>query len=239
MKQMLVYGDSLSWGLIPGTRNRLTFEQRWPGVLENRLCHAGHTVRVNENCLNGRRTVWSDPFKEGRKGCRGLAQVIEMHSPLDLVVLIVAAAGILPRSRERAFSTTSGLAMRTSYFLRQLSMLDVCIVGVLLSSLAASVYEEQGVAFPLMPGIYTLALAEVIHYSLYYALSCIIGKRFTEAHFTVVVRSSRPFHPGSTKPFGTLPANAMAYPFTNYWEAPHATKFLYTELRIPLRESAP
>jgi len=53
-------------------------------------------------------------------------------------------------------------------------MLDVCIVGVLLSCLAAGVYERQGVSFVVLPGIYTLAFAEIIHYSLYYALSCII-----------------------------------------------------------------
>lgn len=48
-----------------------------------------NAVRIIENCLNGRRTVWSDPFKEGRNGSHGLAQVIEMHSPLKLVVLML------------------------------------------------------------------------------------------------------------------------------------------------------
>jgi hypothetical protein len=36
--------------------------------------------------LNGRRTVWDDPFKPGRNGLAGLAQRIEMHSPLALVI---------------------------------------------------------------------------------------------------------------------------------------------------------
>ena len=34
MKQILVYSDSLTWGIIPGTRNRLPFDRRWPGVME-------------------------------------------------------------------------------------------------------------------------------------------------------------------------------------------------------------
>ena len=72
MKQILVYGDSLSWGIVPDTRVRLPFDQRWPGVLEGKLNAAGEKVRVIEDCLNGRRTVWEDPFKEGRNGCRGL-----------------------------------------------------------------------------------------------------------------------------------------------------------------------
>lgn len=89
MQQILVYGDSLTWGIIPDTRRRLPFERRWPGVMEQYLIRYGRQVRVIENCLNGRRTVWNDPFKPGRNGAEGLAQVIEMHSPLELVILML------------------------------------------------------------------------------------------------------------------------------------------------------
>jgi lysophospholipase L1-like esterase len=44
---------------------------------------------VIEDCLNGRRTVWEDPFKPGRNGLQGLAQRIEIHSPLSLVILML------------------------------------------------------------------------------------------------------------------------------------------------------
>src|SRR4029453_18266911 len=68
MKQILVYGDSLSWGIVPGTRERHPFGVRWPGRLETVLTARGSPVRVIEDCLNGRRTVWDDPFKPGRNG---------------------------------------------------------------------------------------------------------------------------------------------------------------------------
>jgi lysophospholipase L1-like esterase len=68
---------------------RLPFDQRWPGVLENKLNSFGQDARVIEDCLNGRRTVWEDPFKPGRNGLRGLAQRIEIHSPLSLVILML------------------------------------------------------------------------------------------------------------------------------------------------------
>lgn len=86
---ILVYADSLTWGIIPNTRERLAFDARWPGVLENTLLRDGLRVRVLEDCLNGRRTVWDDPFKPGRNGREGLAQKIEMHSPLALVILML------------------------------------------------------------------------------------------------------------------------------------------------------
>ena len=89
MKTILVYGDSLTWGIIPDTRNRFAFDQRWPGVMENKLNAAGLRVRVVEDCLNGRRTVWDDPFKPGRNGLEGLAQRIEINSPLSLVILML------------------------------------------------------------------------------------------------------------------------------------------------------
>jgi len=58
-------------------------------VFENRLLEQGRDIRVIENCLNGRRTAWSDPLKDGRDGSEGLMQVIEMHSPLKLVILML------------------------------------------------------------------------------------------------------------------------------------------------------
>ena len=89
MEQILIYSDSLTWGIIPNTRKRLSFDKRWPGVLEGVLLKANKNIRVIENCLNGRRTAWPDPFKEGRDGSEGLAQVIELNSPLKLVILML------------------------------------------------------------------------------------------------------------------------------------------------------
>jgi lysophospholipase L1-like esterase len=89
MQQVLVYADSLTWGIIPDTRHRLPFEERWPGVLEGNVNASGRRIRVIEDCLNGRRTVWEDPFKPGRNGLQGLQQRIEISSPLSLVILML------------------------------------------------------------------------------------------------------------------------------------------------------
>lgn len=110
MEQILVYSDSLSWGIIPDTRQRLSFDKRWPGVLENTLKAQGHNVRVLENCLNGRRTVWSDPFKDGRDGSQGLAQVIEMHSPLRLVILLLGSNDFQCTHDHNAWLSGQGMA---------------------------------------------------------------------------------------------------------------------------------
>lgn len=110
MNQILVYSDSLTWGIIPNSRQRLPFEKRWPGVFEQSLNSVGANVRVIENCLNGRRTVWSDPFKEGRDGSQGLAQVIEMHSPLKLVILLLGSNDFQCTHNNNAWLSAQGVA---------------------------------------------------------------------------------------------------------------------------------
>jgi lysophospholipase L1-like esterase len=108
---VLVYSDSLTWGIVPNTRNRLPFDERWPGVLENALNALGHRVRVIEDCLNGRRTVWDDPFRPSRNGLQGLAQRIEVNSPLSLVILMLGTNDFqFSHPYNNAWSAAEGMA---------------------------------------------------------------------------------------------------------------------------------
>ncbi len=110
MQQILVYSDSLSWGIVPSTRRRLPFDARWPGVMESALNRHTLAVRVIEDCLNGRRTVWEDPFKPGRMGLSGLEQRIEMHSPLALVVLMLGTNDFQSVHNYDAWQSGQGIA---------------------------------------------------------------------------------------------------------------------------------
>lgn len=110
MNQVLIYSDSLTWGIIPNSRKRLPFEKRWPGVFEIALKAKEKDIRVIENCLNGRRTLWSDPFKQGRDGSQGLAQVIEMHSPLKLVILMLGTNDFQSCHDNNARQSAQGMA---------------------------------------------------------------------------------------------------------------------------------
>ena len=110
LHQILVYSDSLTWGIIPNSRERLSYDKRWPGVFEAALISKGKNIRVIENCLNGRRTVWNDPFKDGRDGSQGLAQVIEMHSPLKLVILLLGSNDFQCTHDNNAWLSAQGTA---------------------------------------------------------------------------------------------------------------------------------
>jgi lysophospholipase L1-like esterase len=110
MQQILVYGDSLTWGIIPDTRKRLQFDARWPGVLEHELTAKGRRVRVIEDCLNGRRTVFDDPYKPGRNGLMGLAQRIEINSPLALVIVMLGTNDFQAMHDNNAWLSGQGIA---------------------------------------------------------------------------------------------------------------------------------
>jgi lysophospholipase L1-like esterase len=110
LQQVLVYSDSLTWGIVPTTRQRLPFDARWPGVMEIALTQEGYPVRVIEDCLNGRRTVWEDPFKPGRNGLAGLAQRIEINSPLSLVMLMLGTNDFQSMHQYTAWHAAQGIA---------------------------------------------------------------------------------------------------------------------------------
>jgi lysophospholipase L1-like esterase len=110
MQQILVYSDSLSWGIVPNTRRRLGFVERWPGAMEDQLIRAGRSVRVIEDCLNGRRTVWDDPFKPGRNGLVGLQQRVEVNSPLALVILLLGTNDFQSMHAFNAWHSAQGTA---------------------------------------------------------------------------------------------------------------------------------
>ena len=110
MRQILVYADSLTWGIIPDTRQRLPFERRWPGVLEALLRERGVHARVIEDCLNGRRTVWDDPYKPGRNGLLGFEQRIEVNSPLALLILMLGTNDFQSPQELTAWHSAQGIA---------------------------------------------------------------------------------------------------------------------------------
>ncbi len=110
MQSIFIYGDSLTWGIVPGTRRRLPLAQRWAGILESRLNAAGRNVRVIEDCLNGRRTVWEDPYKAGRNGLIGLPQRIEVNSPLALIIVMLGTNDFQSSHQNNAWQSAQGVA---------------------------------------------------------------------------------------------------------------------------------
>ena len=87
MKQILCFGDSNTYGLIPGTKDRYDWDTRWSGRIGQRLWEDG--CRIVEEGLCGRTTVFDDPLRDGRRGTELLSVILETHKPVDVVVLML------------------------------------------------------------------------------------------------------------------------------------------------------
>jgi len=86
-KTILCFGDSNTWGFIPGTAmHRFPPDARWPGVVASEL---GSGWDIIEEGLCGRTTSFDDPCWEDRNGRKQLGFLLESHMPLDLVVIML------------------------------------------------------------------------------------------------------------------------------------------------------
>lgn len=83
---VLCYGDSNTHGAIPDGGGRFARDVRWPGVLAHLLAGTAHVV---EEGLNGRTTVWDDPYTPGRNGRAYLLPCLRSHQPVDVVVVML------------------------------------------------------------------------------------------------------------------------------------------------------
>jgi lysophospholipase L1-like esterase len=91
------------------TRKRFPFESRWPGVMQSSLNSMGVPVHIIEDCLNGRRTVWDDPFKAGRNGLVGIGQRMEVNSPLALVIIMLGTNDFQSMHPHNAWHSAQGI----------------------------------------------------------------------------------------------------------------------------------
>ena len=91
MKNILCFGDSNTWGFVPGAfdpktlyMKRYSIRERWPGLLRDIL---GEDFHIIEEGLNGRTTNVEYPDLSGRSGTSYILPCLYSHSPLDLVIL--------------------------------------------------------------------------------------------------------------------------------------------------------
>lgn len=102
MKRILCFGDSNTWGYIPGTGKRYDPDVRWTGVAQKLL---GDDYLVIEEGLNGRTTVYPHPCKPWQTGITSLEAVLHSQKPLDLVIMMLGTNDLV---RTDAFGVGEG-----------------------------------------------------------------------------------------------------------------------------------
>lgn len=108
MKTILCYGDSNTWGAVPGGHDeRYPRDIRWTGILQTLLQDEFYVV---EEGLNGRTTVLDDPVEEGRNGKRYLLPCLRTHMPVDLVILMLGTNDLKKRFSFTPYDVARGVA---------------------------------------------------------------------------------------------------------------------------------
>lgn len=86
--RILCYGDSNTYGFIPGRGGRYDQHTRWPGRLQKLL---GGAYEVIEEGLCGRTTAFEDASEPGRCGLDGIRDAIERNRRLDLLIILLGS----------------------------------------------------------------------------------------------------------------------------------------------------
>ena len=87
-KKILCFGDSLTWGFDPETRQRFDADSRWPRVMGALL---GDGYEVIEEGQNGRTIATEDPAEGEKNGLTYIGPCLESHTPLDYVIIMLGS----------------------------------------------------------------------------------------------------------------------------------------------------
>ena len=105
MKRMLCFGDSNTWGYIPGTGGRYNEDIRWTARLQAAL----PGWRVAEEGLNCRTTVFYAPEEQYICGLYYARTCVLSQIPLDLIVIMLGTNDAKVRYAASAHDITAGM----------------------------------------------------------------------------------------------------------------------------------
>ena len=107
MREILCFGDSNTYGYIPGGNGRRYGpDVRWTGLLSAWL---KPECLIIEEGLPGRTTVFEDPILPGRKGSDYFYPCLWSHAPLDMLLLMLGTNDCKMRFGASAKNIASGI----------------------------------------------------------------------------------------------------------------------------------
>ena len=107
VKRILCFGDSNTYGYIPGGNGRRYGpDVRWTGLLSAWL---KPECLIIEEGLPGRTTVFEDPILPGRKGSDYFYPCLWSHAPLDMLLLMLGTNDCKMRFGASAKNIASGM----------------------------------------------------------------------------------------------------------------------------------
>ena len=105
-KRILCFGDSITWGYNPTDGTRFAYHETWPGVMEAFL---GDGCKVITEALVARTTCFDLPYAPDRNGSKFLPMIMESHSPIDMVIIMLGINDLMHLSGKTADESSWGL----------------------------------------------------------------------------------------------------------------------------------
>lgn len=87
MKNILCFGDSNTWGYNPDTKGRYPWGIRWTSRLQEMFEKS--EVKIIEQGLCGRTTIYEDLNRPNRKGIDSLSQAFNRDETIDTVIIML------------------------------------------------------------------------------------------------------------------------------------------------------
>ncbi len=130
MKSILAFGDSNTWGFIPGSKcqERYPREIRWTGILQNKCT----SVRIIEEGLCGRTTAFEDELNPGRKGTAALPLILEKYHPLDAAIVMLGTNDCKSVFSLSAAAIGQGIELCLDEMERYLSSCNILLISPIL-----------------------------------------------------------------------------------------------------------
>lgn len=139
MKQLLCFGDSNTWGLIPKTTDRYSWGVRWTSVLQEKLNN--RDVRVIEEGLCGRTTVYDDAYRKNRNGLESLPEILESSYPVDAAVIMLGTNDCKSCYKSNPFKIAKGLSLCVDELSKYISPEKILIISPVF--LGKEVWREE------------------------------------------------------------------------------------------------
>ena len=160
MATVLCFGDSNTWGTVPGESGRYDKNERWPALLKSALVSEAEVIEEGQQ---GRTLVHNNPFQGEKSGQRYLKDCLEKYAP-DLVLILLGTNDLKKRfdlSADDVAKSAGHLAEQTQQY--QSSSLQKTVKVLLIAP--PPVYEVGFYA-----KMYAGAAVKSMDFAKYYAL---------------------------------------------------------------------
>ncbi len=105
-KRVLVYGDSVTWGVVPLEFKRFPSDKRFTGILQASL---GDDYEIIEEGLGYRKAKGENPLMENCDGYKTFPAILSTHLPIDILVIYLGKNDLAKEANKSAQQITDDL----------------------------------------------------------------------------------------------------------------------------------